>query len=147
MTVLAVAGIAVVGTLSVVAYRWWKNTMGADDDDIEVSLPAVYCLLFIGGVSCMRRLNLHGGIQITLLHSEMLRYLSFTRVLGRGHLVSEALPHDKRARTFVSMHTRHSSGDEVDPAGLHVAQSRDRVGSWPVSILLASTRLRNGFCT
>lgn len=64
MTVLAVAGIAVVGTLSVVAYRWWKNTMGADDDDIEVRLPAVYCLLFIIGVSCMRRLNLHGGIQM-----------------------------------------------------------------------------------
>lgn len=36
MAVLAVAGIAVVGVLSVVAYRWWKNTMGADDDDIEV---------------------------------------------------------------------------------------------------------------
>lgn len=59
MTVLAVAGIAVVGTLSVVAYRWWKNTMGADDDDIEVRSMSTACL-FIGGVSCMRRLNLHG---------------------------------------------------------------------------------------
>lgn len=34
--VFAVAGIAAVGVLSVVAYRWWNNTFGADDDDIEV---------------------------------------------------------------------------------------------------------------
>lgn len=36
MTLLAAAGIAVAGVLSVVAYRWWNKTMGADDDDIEV---------------------------------------------------------------------------------------------------------------
>lgn len=37
MTVFAAAAIAVVGMISVVAYQWWKNTIGADDDDIEVS--------------------------------------------------------------------------------------------------------------
>lgn len=35
--VFAVAGIAVVGVISVAAYQWWKNTIGADDDDVEVS--------------------------------------------------------------------------------------------------------------
>lgn len=52
MTLLALAGIAVVGILSVTAYQWWTNRTTEDDDiEVRISTTSSSSIAYIGHCS------------------------------------------------------------------------------------------------